>query len=286
LSRGALIWFGLGGVAEHDDARALEWQHRLHWAMVGIALLSVPAYLLDTAQYHPAWRQVANALDALIFAAFLGELLWMLRVTLYPGRYLARNWLNVIIVAASFASLLGAATEWVAMVRVLRVLLVGLVTLRALAEFRTVFSMHGASLVVGVACITLLIAGGLLYWVEPTVNSYWDGLWLAFVTGTTIGYGDLVPTTPAARVVAAFVVLIGVAVISVFTASIVAFFVGEDDKRLRRDLHREVQTLSANVSRLIGNEELVFHQDLHREIQILKREIAALREEIARHDRH
>lgn len=279
------VWFGLGGVDRDDSPRAQTWQRRLHWLMFGVALLSVPAYLLDTAQYHPALRPMANALDALIFAAFLGELVWMMTVSRFPGRYLARNWLNLIILAASFASLLGAATEWVALVRALRVALAGLVTLRILAEFRSMFTLHGAPLLVGIACIVLTAAGGLLYWLEPTVGSYWDGLWLAFVTGTTVGYGDLRPTTPAARVVAAFVVLAGVGLIAIFTATIVAFFVGEDEKHLRRELHHEVRELRAHLSSLIDGEETLLRRELQHDVRDLQREIAALRTALSARDR-
>jgi hypothetical protein len=66
MSRGLAVWFGLGGVSADDGLSAHDWQLRLHWVMFGVALLSVPAYLFDTAHFHPAWRTVADALDALI----------------------------------------------------------------------------------------------------------------------------------------------------------------------------------------------------------------------------
>jgi len=48
----ALVWIGLGGVAQEDNARAHHWQRRLHPYMVAIALLSLPAYGLDPATGH------------------------------------------------------------------------------------------------------------------------------------------------------------------------------------------------------------------------------------------
>ena len=282
MNRPPALWFGLGGVVAEDNARAHAWQHRLHWVMVVIALLSLPAYVLDTAARDPAWHRIASVLDVIIFAAFLAESVWMVRVSSFPGRYVAANWLNLFIVAASFASLLGAATEWFALVRVLRVALAGLVAARALAESRLLLTPRGAPLLVGLACTTLALAAGLFYWAEPTVGSYWDGLWLAFVTATTVGYGDFVPTTPAARFVAVFVVLTGVSLLAVFTASIVAHFVGEDEQRLRRDLHRDVQRLRSELEQLIGTEEIALRRELHEEIRTLRRELAALRSQLER----
>ncbi len=47
---------GLGGVAPHDSPRAKRWQHRLHWFMVIVALLSVPAFIIDESFGSPTLR--------------------------------------------------------------------------------------------------------------------------------------------------------------------------------------------------------------------------------------
>ena len=71
-----------------------------------------------------------------------------------------------------------------------------------------------------------------------------------FTTGATVGYGDLVPSTPASRIFAVFVVLLGYAVFSVVTASIVALFVGEDEKRFEKELHADIRSLRKEVAAL------------------------------------
>ena len=38
-------------------------------------------------------------------------------------------------------------------------------------------------------------SGGVLFLVEPAITNYGDGLWYAFVTSTTVGYGDLLAVT-------------------------------------------------------------------------------------------
>jgi len=274
-----LVWIGLAGTGPDDNERARQWQQRLHWLMVAIALLALPAYMLDSAeqQNHPAWHTIAGVLDAVIFCAFFAEIVWMTRLSSFPARYVSENWLNAVIVIGSLASLLGATTEWIALVRVLRVAVAGLVLIRALAEFRVLFTRRGAPLLVGTAFLILLAAGGMFYWLEPTVNNYWDGLWLAFVTGTTIGYGDIVPTTPAARVFAAFMVLTGVSLVTLFTANVVAFFVGRDEVEMRRELHREIVQLRRDLAHLVDAEEVRMRKELHSELRALRAELAALR---------
>jgi voltage-gated potassium channel len=284
MAHNPLVWIGLAGVDPDDNARARLWQQRLQWVMVGIALLALPAYVLDTAeqQQHPGWHSLAGVIDAFIFAAFLAETVWMTRTTSFPARYLSENWLNLVILAGALASVLGATTEWIALVRVLRVAIAGLMLVRALTGFGVLFTRRGAPLLVGAAFLILLAGGAMFYWLEPTIESYWDGLWLAFVTGTTIGYGDIVPTTAAARLFAAFMVLVGVSLVTLFTANVVAFFVGREEVQMRRELHREIVHLRRDLARLVDAEEVRMRSELHDELRLLRREIAALRGELAR----
>ena len=109
---------------------------------------------------------------------------------------------------------------------------------------------HHLFQVLAFAVLLLAVAGGGFYWLEPKVLTYADGLWLAFITGATVGYGDLVPSTPAARIFAVFIVLLGYALFSIVTASIAALFVSEDEKRFEKELHADIRSLRADIAAL------------------------------------
>ncbi|RCS58714.1 two pore domain potassium channel family protein [Parvibium lacunae] len=106
------------------------------------------------------------------------------------------------------------------------------------------------SLILLLAVAGMLLAGLGFYWLEPTATSYLDGLWLAFVTGSTVGYGDIVPTSHAARLLAVFTVLSGFTFLSVVTAYFAALLIGEDEKKLQRELHHNMRTLHAEIAAL------------------------------------
>ena len=271
-----LVWIGLAGISPDDNPRALYWQQRLHWVMVVIALLALPAYMLDTADPNSRWHRVATILDAIIFVAFFFELLWMLRLTSNRSRYLVENWLNVVILLGALASVLGATSGWIALVRVARVAVGGMVLARTVTGFGVLFTRRGAPILVGTAFLIMLSSGAMMYWLEPTIHNYWDGLWLAFVTGATIGYGDVVPTTGASRLFAAFTALIGVSLIALFTANIVAFFIGGEELQLRRELQQAVVALQQKIARLVDSEEIRLREELHRDVSLLRQEIAQL----------
>jgi voltage-gated potassium channel len=105
----------------------------------------------------------------------------------------------------------------------------------------------------------ILGLGGLGFWlIDPRIQSFGDGLWLAFTTAATVGYGDVIPHTTASRLFSVLVVLLGLAVLSLVTASLSAIFV-----------EKEVEA-----------EDRQIEQDLLRELRVLRDELHSLREEV------
>jgi voltage-gated potassium channel len=272
-----LAWIGLGGVASDDNASARGWQQRLHWLMVSVALMAVPAYLLATADINPVWHHIASLLDFVILGAFTAELVWMMRVSSYPWRYFFENWLNVVIIIGAGAAALGAATDWIAVVRAMRAAVAVLVVVRTTADIRFLFTRRGAPMLIGIGFLTMLGLGALFFWLDPSIKSFWDGLWLAFITGATVGYGDVVPTTGATRLLAVLTVLVGVALMTLFTANVVSFFIGGEEARNRENLQHDIATLRGQIAQLLDAEELRITIELHKEIRQLREELAELR---------
>ena len=107
-----------------------------------------------------------------------------------------------------------------------------------------------------ILCGVILLLGGLGFWVlEPGVKTIADGLWLAFTTAATVGYGDLVPSTHASRMFAVIVVLLGLAVLSLATASLAAIFVEKDVEQadvrpIEHELIHEIRHLREEVQAL------------------------------------
>ena len=102
-----------------------------------------------------------------------------------------------------------------------------------------------------VLCLLILSLGGVGFWLlEPRALTFSDGLWLAFTTAATVGYGDIVPSTHASRAFAVVVVLLGLAVLSLVTASVAAMFVETEERQIERDLMHEIGNLRAEVNSL------------------------------------
>jgi voltage-gated potassium channel len=63
------------------------------------------------------------------------------------------------------------------------------------------------------------------------IKTFSDGLWWAVTTVTTVGYGDKYPTTTEGRFLAVLLMITGISLVGVITASVAAWFVNlsQDD---------------------------------------------------------
>ena len=82
--------------------------------------------------------------------------------------------------------------------------------------------------VVAIALVLTLLGGTLARLVEPKVfTSLGLGLWWATETVTTVGYGDVVPTSDAGRIVGVVLMLVGISFIPVLASVIVSVLVAK-----------------------------------------------------------
>jgi voltage-gated potassium channel len=65
------------------------------------------------------------------------------------------------------------------------------------------------------------------------IKNFGDGLWWAITTVTTVGYGDRYPTTTEGRLLAVGLMIMGISLMGVITASVAAWFVrmGQEDSK-------------------------------------------------------
>lgn len=245
-----LLRYGMAGLPSDAPAHAHRWERHLNWPLFLVLFLAVPAFYIEVLEPSPELLQVGSLFILAIAVAFTGHLTVMLYLSGDRREYLHRNWMHVLIVIGSSVNLLAVGRPDSVLGWVVRIVWQGTALLR-LIGFLTVFLRPGGlGAVLLLATLTLAAAGIGFYWLEPTVHSYGEGVWLAFASAATVGYGDYVPTTVASRVFAVFIVLLGYAVISMVTASIAALFIGEEEKELRREMHRDIKALRQEIAEL------------------------------------
>ena len=99
----------------------------------------------------------------------------------------------------------------------------------------------------------LVVAFGVIMWLVdkkdfPTVGL---GLWWAVSTVTTVGYGDVVPTTTGGRFVATGLMIIGFASLSLLTGIVASLLVSRQTAAQAQATIAEVETRLAEIEQLL-----------------------------------
>tara|TARA_E500000081_G_scaffold128136_1_gene136291 strand:+ start:725 stop:1123 length:399 start_codon:yes stop_codon:yes gene_type:complete len=99
--------------------------------------------------------------------------------------------------------------------------------------------------------IVIIFFGYIFYITEPTVESIGDGFYWALVTVTTVGYGDITPTTPSGKLIASFLILLGLGLIATITAIVSAKFIQNYvDHHTNDDVLDKLEILQKDIDEL------------------------------------
>jgi voltage-gated potassium channel len=162
------------------------------------------------------------AADWLIWAVFAFEYAVRLVLTPARGRFLRRNWSDLLIIVLPFLRPLRVVRSARAL-RVLRLARLVAVLGKVSQEVRRLLVRHKLhyallitiTVVVGSAALALAVEGE-----AGNIRTFGDALWWAVTTITTVGYGDRYPVTAAGRGVAALLMVTGIAFFGVLTANV------------------------------------------------------------------
>ena len=97
--------------------------------------------------------------------------------------------------------------------------------LRVFTLFLRAFNSKRLRTILATIIASVLFFGLLFYVSEPQIKSFGDGMWLALVTITTVGYGDIELYTTLGRFVASALMLLGMGLIASLTAIISVKFI-------------------------------------------------------------
>lgn len=104
-------------------------------------------------------------------------------------------------------------------------------------------------MVLFLAALTFLLSvgGGILAnLLSPQdYTGYGEAMWWAVVTFTTVGYGDVVPSSPEGRAVGTVIMLGGITTVAAFTALVTASFVSAKQSASAPPGRADVQVIAA-----------------------------------------
>jgi voltage-gated potassium channel len=151
----------------------------------------------------------------------------------------------VVVTTPAFGAFL-SSLRLVRLARLLRLLRLGAILTRLLQRERALTSGDAFLFAAILTLLVVVISGAVESLVDTRdFHSTWEGIWWAVVTVTTVGYGEVTPTSIEGWLVAMVVMLFGIGFLSVLTATIASRFV----KTERGD---ETDAILAALARMEG----------------------------------
>lgn len=241
---------GIAGIELHELPAARKWGKRLEWPMMFVALwIPLQWYLEETQSIAPLLGRIA---DWMVWLAFLVETVLMSSLVKDRRAYLFGNWMNLVIITGGMP-LFWQFAPLVGLLRSFRLVLVVVILVRLSKSARMLLSRHQLGNTLAVAFITMVLSGVIVSRIDPSIGTVWDGMWWAWVTMSTVGYGDVVPHSAAGRLFGSLLILFGVVLISLLTANLAAFFIGSDVEKVEREekeADRLLKDISARLERI------------------------------------
>lgn len=254
------VMTGLSGVASDERPSAQRWARRFELPMILLAVwILIEWYLREKNIYSTMFDQVT---DWSIWLFFVLETVVLTSLVENKLRYLRNNWMNLLIISVGFP-LLWAGSNYAAILRTLRLLLIFPILLNTSIVVRKILKRNYLGTVLLVALAFTLMSGFLMAGIDPGIETVWQGIWWAWVTVATVGYGDTVPQSVAGKVFGAIVILFGVGFFSLLTASFSAYFVSRGEVEIEEEEAEEINQLN-EIERRIDAIEQTLQRIEHR----------------------
>lgn len=227
-----------------------------------LALLIVPALLVEERSTGGWLHSAATAINWMVWLAFCAE--YVGKMILAPSRrdYARSAWFDLLIILLSPPFLVPAALQNLRAVRVLRLLrivravAVAAIGLREAAQALRTKRFH----FVAIATVVVICVGALGIFVEErghnaNIQTFGDALWWAVVTTTTVGYGDVSPTTGEGRLIAVGLMVVGIGFIGVFTATVTSFFLAPDAVDAEQTIEARLSRIEEKLDRIMRDQD-------------------------------
>ncbi|MYM62451.1 potassium channel family protein [Pseudomaricurvus sp. HS19] len=240
-----LLLLGLAGLSDDENSRARLCARMLEWPMLaaGFWLIALWYSGLDNPE------NTHLKLDFVLWSLFVLETFLLTALSDNPRLYLRRNWMNLVIIVVGLPLFIGMPS-YMGFIRLLRLLIVIDLSMHMGSLLHKLLTRDSLAPTFIGSMIVVVMAGFMIAGLDPAIESASDGIWWAWVTITTVGYGDIVPSTDIGRLFAAILMVVGLGLISLLTASIAAWRVARSGASSEAEDRTRIMHLEEQLKRI------------------------------------
>lgn len=198
-------------------------------AIATLAIISAGLLVLElSAELSSAQSQLFFQIDVIVALIFLADFAYELLSAHDKKRYLKGNW-YLLLASVPLSGSVFQALRSVQLLRLLRIVRL-YARIKALSERTELVSRHSSRYIFVALFATIVIFAGAVgfYQVEaginPGINSFFDAIWWASVTATSVGYGDIFPVTTEGRAVSMVLMFFGLAMLGTIIGIVSNYF--------------------------------------------------------------
>jgi voltage-gated potassium channel len=229
----------------------------VEFPMTVLSVLWLPVLIVPVIVRVPARTQaLLDDIDYLLWAIFAVEYLIKLYLAPSRRRFVRTHLIDLLVIAIPVFRPLRALR----LLRLLRLSRAGLTMAEMVRRAKGLLTHRGLHIVLLAVLAIILIGAALELAFEhkapgSNIHSYGDALWWAIVTITTVGYGDRYPVTAAGRGIAVVLMLTGIGLVGVLSASIASYFVGQESNQDMAELHRRLDRIEGMLTQLVPDNQ-------------------------------
>lgn len=246
-----LAGLGLAGLDENENQRAKLWYQVMEWPMIAAGLWLVALWYQGVVTSEPIHD---SKLELGLWLMFVIETGVMTLMVDDRKRYLKSNWMNVVIILVGLPLFLGV-TSYSGALRLIRILILLDLSMHVGSSIARLLSRNALGPTFAGSAIVIFMAGFMIAGIDPAIKTASEGIWWAWVTVTTVGYGDIVPSSNVGRIFAGMLILIGLGLISLLTANIAAITIERVGSQAKAENMNSPDTNKATNERMKRLEE-------------------------------
>lgn len=230
-------------------------------SIIILALISVVLVILGFTDLIDLEKSPYSIIDLVIWFVFLVDYIWRFSISKSKWSFIINNIfdllailpLNAIFTVFRLGRIfrLARLTKLVKLSRLLRI--IGL-TGKLEKKLKIFLRTNGLIYILYVNFFIVLVGSSILSVVEEKTFS--DSVWWSLVTVTTVGYGDIVPSSLFGKWLAVLLMLVGIGTIGMLTSSLTNFFVKDESKtqinlaKLYKEIENQRQLIESQDKKL------------------------------------